>query len=173
MYKKYMFDLDNTLVFTDSLNNESYNHALDCFDLENINTLKRIIRKDIYNTYPNLSSDNINEIIKIKQNYFIKNINKTKLNYKILEILNSYTKNDCILWTSADVNRAKAILNHYQLNNSFGEEIYSNKKEVSKDIEKICSLNSIKTSDILVHEDNLGIINELDNLGVKVVIVKG
>ncbi len=47
----YIFDLDNTLIFTDDLNNLAYQNALMEYQLPIIESSKRITRKDIKNNH--------------------------------------------------------------------------------------------------------------------------
>jgi len=78
--KRYIFDLDNTLVYTDSLNNDSYNYALKKLGLASINDCKRITRDVILSKYPELNSFQKNEIIELKQKYFMNNLKRTSPN---------------------------------------------------------------------------------------------
>ena len=71
--KKYVFDLDNTLVYTNSLNNESYNYALRLLGKSYLTEIKRITRNVVFQKY-NLSVDEKKRLIEYKQNYFLKNI---------------------------------------------------------------------------------------------------
>lgn len=68
--KRYVFDLDNTLIYTDSLNNDSYNYALSLQGLAPINDCKRITRDIVFKKYPNLNNVQKNKIIELKQEYF-------------------------------------------------------------------------------------------------------
>jgi len=64
---RHVFDLDNTLIYTDSLNNDSYNYALKKLGLATINDCKRITRDVILSKYPEINSFQKNEIIELKQ----------------------------------------------------------------------------------------------------------
>ena len=117
--KKYVFDLDNTLIYTDSLNNDSYNYALKYQGLSHINKFKRITREIVFENYPNINKIQMCEIINLKCEYFINNLHITEVNESLVTLLRSQEKNDCILWTSAEERRARAILEYYNMNNLF------------------------------------------------------
>ena len=65
----YVFDLDNTLVFTDALNNEAYNFILKKFGLSEIQNVERITREVVFQKYPEVEKWK-DEIIVLKQKFF-------------------------------------------------------------------------------------------------------
>lgn len=69
--KCYVFDLDNTLVFTDVLNNEAYNFVLKKFGLSEIRYVDRITREIIFQKYPCIEKLK-DEITALKQFFFYK-----------------------------------------------------------------------------------------------------
>lgn len=103
----FLFDMDGTLFFTDELNNESYNYALRKYNLPIIEHKKRITREIVKKTYSELNAQQITKLIQLKQNYFIKNINKVHINESLFYILRKIKRNNCILWTSAEKNALK------------------------------------------------------------------
>lgn len=154
----YIFDLDNTLVYTDKLNNMSYLFAIDKLNLENrIDNNIRITRKDIYKKYKDLSNDMIEKLIEIKQKYFIENLDQTKPNLDLFEILYSNPIDICVLWTAAERQRVEAILDYYNLNNQFCHIFYTNKKDIKTDIDDICKKFNCSIYDLLVFDDNTNI----------------
>jgi len=161
---KLVFDLDNTLVFTDKLNNEAYNQSLIYFGLSALNDYKRITRKVVINTYYHLSSSQINDIIRMKQEYFIKNMHITELNYQLVNILKSYKNESCILWTSAEEIRVQALLEHHNISDEFCSIIYSDKKNVADDVDRICELMSCLPEHLMFFENDLDVINEINVL---------
>ena len=68
MYKQ-IFDLDNTIVFTDELNSEAYNYALVLNGKEPIYDVKRLTREVIFSRFKLTETEKEN-VVKIKQNYF-------------------------------------------------------------------------------------------------------
>lgn len=158
---KYVFDLDNTLIYTDKLNNASYNYALRQIGLLPTHTNKRITREYIATTYPYLSRSQCEEIIVIKQEFFIKNIKDTKENKNLFNILKSKNKENCILWTSADNIRAKELVKHYKIDQCFITTIYSNKTNILSDIDSICEFLRCKKEYLVFYEDNDLVIDQL------------
>ena len=63
---KYIFDLDETLIQSTTLNNDAYNYALEKFGYPRINTSERITREEL-NFIP---EELLRKIIKEKQKYF-------------------------------------------------------------------------------------------------------
>lgn len=153
--KLYVFDLDNTLVYTDLLNNMSYLFAIDKLNLENrIETKARITRDDIYIYYSDLPNNIKTKLIEIKQKYFVEHLDKTALNIKLLELLCKIPVNNCILWTSAEQKRTKAILDYYDLTHRFCEIIYTPKKDVKTDIENICKKFNCNKDNLIIFDDD-------------------
>lgn len=162
MNERYVFDLDNTLVMTDNLNNSAYNYALSCMGFQPIIGVQRITRKEIFNSIPNLTLLQKKQIIELKQNYFIKNINDTVLNLDLYYLLKSFDSNHCILWTSADVNRTTAILEFYDLLKNFKTVFYSDKQDVEYDVMKICNIFSCSLSQLVFFDDNEDVLKNVD-----------
>lgn len=162
MNKRYVFDLDNTLVMTDNLNNTAYNYALSCMGFQPIIGVQRITRKEIFNSIPNLTLSQKKQIVELKQNYFIKNINDTVLNLDLYSLLESFDSNHCILWTSADVNRTTAILEFYRLHKNFKTIFYSDKQDIEYDIMKIRDIFSCSLSQLVFFDDNEDLLKNVD-----------
>jgi beta-phosphoglucomutase-like phosphatase (HAD superfamily) len=152
--KKYVFDLDNTLVYTNSLNNESYNYALRLLGKSYLTEIKRITRNVVFQKY-NLSIDEKKRLIEYKQNYFLRNINKISINNDLINFLRSLNPNDCVLWTSAEEQRVVAILKWLQIENCFLQVFYSKKIDKLSDIKKICTIFSCKINDLKIFDDEV------------------
>lgn len=163
---RYVFDLDNTLIYTDSLNNDSYNYALNLQGLAPIRDCKRITREIVFDKYTDISNGQKNEIIESKQEYFANNLNRTVPNTSLLQVLGAQNVETCMLWTSADETRVLAILEYYSIYNAFRKIIYSNKVEVIKDIKKICELFECNPEYLFFYEDNRRVIEDLQQSGV-------
>nr|WP_241634558.1 HAD hydrolase-like protein [Fusobacterium gastrosuis] len=165
---RYIFDLDNTLFYTDNLNNLSYNYALKRVGLEEINGKYRITREVIKEKYPDLSEKTKNKIIKIKQQYFKENLEKIELNIELLNKLKDLEEEKCILWTSADKERAISILKYYGILGKFKNKLFSKKNNIKKDIDKICQIFKCKKEELYFYEDDINIINKLKILNLKI-----
>jgi phosphoglycolate phosphatase-like HAD superfamily hydrolase len=79
MNDRYVFDLDDTLIMTTELNNTSYNMLLQSYQTPIIAST-RITRDVVFNNYSNLTELQKNEIVKLKQFYFMENIHCTRPN---------------------------------------------------------------------------------------------
>ncbi len=171
MLNIHIFDLDNTLIYTNQLNSDSYNYALTKLGLVPIVSCSRVTRKVVLNHYPFLDKHQQAKLIQLKQAYFIKHINKAELNLHLHGVLHSHSSEFCVLWTSAEKERVLPLLEHYQLQCAFAEIIYSSKDNVRRDVEKICQRFSCTSEQLLFYEDNPVIIEVLRSLGQTVMPV--
>lgn len=169
--KRYVFDLDNTLIYTDSLNNDSYNYALNRQGLAPIKGCKRLTQDIIFHRYRDMNNAQKNEIIESKQEYFVNNLNSTVPNTSLLQVLKAQSVESCMLWTSANKTRVLAILEYYNICNAFRKILYSNKIEVTQDINKICELFECDLEQLVFYEDNRRVIEDLQQLKLRVVPV--
>ncbi len=161
MSKKYIFDLDNTLVFTDKLNTKAYNFALNKVGLACITNVKRITKDTVREKFPQISNISINKIVKIKQKYFRKHIAIATLNENVVKELFVKDARDCFLWSSAEKRRVKFMLKHYCLKKYFYKIIFSDKKDISRDIVRITQLANCCNEDLTFYENDEKIIEEL------------
>lgn len=168
MPSKYIFDLDNTLVMTNLLNNAAYNFALDTLHLSPITIHTRITRKVVFETYQNLSDCQKKEIVRLKQNYFNCNLHLSQPNCKLLKFLKSKQSSHCILWTSADVDRVRNLLEYYNITNNFILLLYSNKFDVGIDVEKICDTFNCSSKKLFFFEDEEDVVDKLRLLELRV-----
>lgn len=170
--KKYIFDLDNTLVYTNKLNNIAYNYALKKYGFKKINSNNRITREIIIKSDNKFQKNELENIIKTKQEYFLKNIKQTKLNKKLFEILVSKKKENCVLWTAAEKIRVISILKFYKLENLFHFILFSNKTNLKKDINILLEKLECELKDLNFYEDELCIINELKTMKLNILNFK-
>jgi len=168
MDDRYVFDLDNTLIMTDGLNNDSYNYALAQFGISPITSFTRITREVVFDIYPNLTEFQKSQIVQLKQSYFMDNIHSTHSNTNLIYLLQSKKVEYCVLWTSADKDRVRNLLTHYRLENNFISIIYSRKRKVSEDLQKICEVFGCTSKQLLFFEDDTNIVKELRLLGQRV-----
>ena len=140
MMYRHIFDLDNTLIYTDRLNNISYNYALNAIGLAVIDSHSRITRDTVDLYYPSLSLLDRKRIIELKQKYFIDNISDTEANISLITFLKTLPADSNVLWTSADQIRVNSLLNFYDMSNCFCNILFSRKDNIAKDINEICKL---------------------------------
>ena len=169
MVDKYIFDLDNTLINTDLLNNKSYNYALAYFNLPTIISNVRITRDLVFSKLPRLSEKQRSDIVTQKQLYFLKHIHITIPNNELINLLKSKNKSDCVLWTSADDQRVKLLLSYYCITDCFYKIIYSKKTSVKEDVFSLCSIFNCSKKSLLFFEDDLYVIAELKELDCRIV----
>ena len=152
MMKYYVFDLDNTLVYTDALNNESYNFALLQQGKLPIEKVQRITREVIFENYL-LNNDEKEILIKKKQEYFIQNIKKLQVNNKMIAFLKQLSPMQCVLWTRAERIRVECILDQLELRQYFAKVFYSPKENIEKDIHEICIYFQCQREELIIYDD--------------------
>ena len=143
----YIVDLDDTLVLTKNLNNDAYNFALEQNGKKRVKTNKRLTRETLGET-------SSKKLIADKQNYFTQKWLKYRVivNKEILSILQNQDKENCYLWTSADINRAEYILNELDLYKYFNKVIYDDKKDLNNSLKRLKDIT--KSNVFLIFEDN-------------------
>lgn len=170
MNERYVFDMDNTLIMTDKLNNISYNYALDQLGMHMIEGNTRITRSTIFANYPELTDLQKDKIIAIKQRYFAENINFTSPNVSLIKLLQSKEAAHCILWTRSDKERVLTLLKYYDLKKHFTNIVYSEKRLLGDDINKICDVFNCNSESLVFFEDDSKIIEELKLFRQKVFV---
>ncbi len=171
MKYRYVFDLDNTLIYTDILNNDSYNYALIKLGLFPIHNCKRITRRVVLEHYPYLDIQQQTELTELKQAYFFGHVSQTDPNVDLFGVLHTYDPQFCALWTSAEKRRVLHILEYYHLQNAFTEICYSSKKNIRRDIEDMCKLFYCTSQQLIFYEDSNVVIEKLRSLGQTVIAV--
>ena len=169
MRRYYVFDVDNTLVFTDALNTEAYNAALMAHGLDPIKTGERITRETVVRQYPDLSAEQLKLIIQEKQAYCKAHAEETEINSTLLEFLKKKTPESCLFWTSADQERIQSLLDYYSISNLARERIVADKKHIPECIAGLQRIFRCSADELLVFEDNPRIIRELRENGISVI----
>ena len=147
---KYIFDLDETLIQSTTLNNDAYNYALEKFGYPRINTSERITREEL-NFIP---EELLRKIIKEKQKYFTSEWLPYRIiiNKELVKKLKEYERENCYLWTKANKDRVKSILSCCKLERLFNKIIFDNKTAFQTSISK---LNVATHSDVfIIYENN-------------------
>ena len=164
--KVFVFDLDNTLVFTNEANNLSYKKAIEIvLDIEFTkfsNREYRIDRTNIMQILPKVTLNEYNEIISLKETLYSDFLFKTELNQPVINLLNEYSHtNATVLVTNCKKGRAHQILNHYDLLDKFDNIFYNYRNENSKcesKVEIVINKLNILAKDIILIEND---INEI------------
>ncbi len=137
----FFFDMDGTLVDTNLANFLSYKKAIisvtkSDHDLT-YNSDKRFNRSSLKNAVPNLSENEYERIIQLKEAYYNDFLHETKLNLEIADILFRYSKtNMTVLVTNCRKDRAIMTLKHFGLDNKFSYTFCREFDEKGKKINK-------------------------------------
>lgn len=172
MENVFVFDLDNTLIMTDALNNDSYNFALVELGLRPITDCVRITKHIAFERYSTLEHDRREELVALKKKYFKNNIYETRPNTTLIELVKGKLPDQCVLWTSAEPDRVKHLLEYYQLSHCFATIVHSSKAKIDEDIVKICRRVNGYPEQLIFFEDNEGIVHSLSALNQRVITVK-
>lgn len=162
-----VFDLDNTLIMTDELNNRAYNHALGLFGLSPLESQKRITREYIRKIFPFLSDFMLMRIVKEKQRFFLANLHIAKLNESVVRLLKNAEKKSCVLWTKAEYGRAVSLLRYHNLFDLFAFVLVSPKEFVREDINTICQKMHCTKEDLFFWDDDAANVSALQACGIK------
>ena len=152
--KKYVFDLDNTLFYTDALNNESYNFALEQLKFPAIIRDKRITRDIVFSHY-SMTEETKKQLTAIKQKYFISNLDKVMPNENLITFLKSLMPEECVLWTRAEHLRVECILDRFNLAGCFIKLFFSTKENKDKDIQEMCDFFGCTEEEIVIFDDEM------------------
>lgn len=169
-----IFDLDGTLVDTDTANLLSYKDAIQQIMQININlshySNQRFTRKILKKVVPRLSDMKYNEIIALKNKLFDKYLNKTKLNDITFEILQKYSGiNTIVLSTNSHKERVIKVLKFHNILDKFNYRFYKDDIESKKEISKFeYAIKKIKIlpSHMIIFENEQLEINIALSLGV-------
>lgn len=166
----HIFDLDNTLVYTDQANHDAYNEALQQEGLKPIALEGRITRETVWFVYPNLTNTQIQRIIASKQMLFP--LEKTFVNAPLLQYAKEQGRDDCLIWSGADYGRIRSLMKYYGLDAYFFDIYSSKKSNIVQEFEELSRRFSIEPQDVIVYEDTNCYIEELRRIGVKTIDVK-
>lgn len=148
----YIVDLDDTLVSSTSLNNDSYNFALEQCNFERLSTSARITREKL-NFIDNAT---LKSIIQLKQNYFSQQWLSCRvvLNKLLIDKLLVNKKGNCYLWTKANKDRAYKIVDYCKLDNYFKDIIFDNKLTFETSMQKLRQITN--SNQFIIYENNKG-----------------
>jgi beta-phosphoglucomutase len=170
------FDLDGTLVDTDFANFLSYKNAIQSViqtdeEIQYIPN-KRFNRATLKKLIPNLSKEELGKIIQQKEKNYKENINRTKLNKCVTDILIKYSKtNKTVLVTNCREDRAILTLEHHKLTDKFSHilfrPIFDNENHINKYTNAIESL-SLTTKTVIVFENEKAEIDDAIVAGISI-----
>lgn len=163
----HIFDLDNTLVYTDRANCDAYNEALRREGLEPITAAGRITRETVRFAYPEMADVQLQRIITGKQALF--SPKKTVLNVPLLEYAKEQGRDRCLIWSSADYGRACSLMVYHNLKAHFFDVYFSPKTDIPRELELLVRRFLLNPGNLVVYEDTEGHIEELRKMGIRVI----
>ncbi|NCD42395.1 MAG: HAD family phosphatase [Bacteroidia bacterium] len=167
-----IFDLDGTLINTDDVNYLAYKEAIQKVKNLDLALLhkndERFTREELYLIIEDLTSQEYENIIEIKNDVYKKYLKKSKVNMFVVKIIEKFSQsNKIVLATNSHRNRAQIILRYHSLTNLFDhifcKEDYKNQKN-NKFKHVLNNLNI---------DPNLAIVFENDNKEIKKAILSG
>lgn len=168
----HILDIDNTLFFTNDLNNKAYIFALSSLGLKALTPCKRITRTVVASWYPSLTNTEINDIIRMKQTYVSENLHLISINVDLHQLLREVGPNMVGLWTAADPIRIKKILDHNNITNytciRFSDK---SQDDICHGIQEFCHVFHCEKDQLCFYEDDKNVISLLQSHNVQVVKV--
>ena len=166
----HIFDLDNTLVYTDAANRDAYNAALREAGLEPVRSSGRITRHVVKKAYPQLSDPQLRQIIARKQALFLPE--KTVVNLPLLQYARRQGRDHCLIWSGADPARAAALIRCHGLDAYFRDTYFSKKADMAAEFRELLRRFSLKKEELTIYEDTDSSIEMLRGMNILVVDVK-
>lgn len=168
----HILDIDNTLFFTNDLNNKAYIFALSSLSLKALTPCKRITRTVVASWYPSLTNTEMNDIIRMKQTYVSENLHLISINVDLHQLLREVGPNMVGLWTAADPIRIKKILDHNNITNytciRFSDK---SQDDICHGIQEFCHVFHCEKDQLCFYEDDKNVISLLQSHNVQVVEV--
>ena len=146
----YIVDLDDTLVSSTALNNDSYNFALESYGFDRLITDERITREKLNF----INNTTLKNIINLKQCYFTQEWlpHRVSLNTILINKLSYNKKENCYLWTKADKDRAFRIINYCKLDKYFKDILFDDKSSFETSISKLKQFTH--SNQFIIYENN-------------------
>ena len=168
----HILDIDNTLFFTNDLNNKAYIFALSLLGLKALAPCKRITRTVVASWYPSLTNTEMTDIVQMKQTYVSENLHLISINVDLHQLLREVGPNMVGLWTAADPIRIKKILDYNNITNytciRFSDK---SQDDICHGIQEFCQVFHCEKDQLCFYEDDKNVISLLQSHNVQVVEV--
>lgn len=165
----YIFDLDNTLIYSDLANNFSYKEAVRNILNEDLNiTAGRITRNDLKTMFPNLTTLQMSNIVHEKEKKYKTYFNMTILNTALVMILKYLSENNkrTILLTYSGKNRAEQLLKYHGIDNLFAEKYYKEDYGKNTKYKFATDVLAINSHNLVLFENETESLNDAVNNGI-------
>ena len=165
----HILDIDNTLFFTNDLNNKAYIFALSLLGLKALAPCKRITRTVVASWYPSLTNAEMTDIVQMKQAYVSENLHLISINEELYQLLQEVNANMVGLWTAADPSRIEKILDYNNITD-YKHIRFSDKSQddICFGIQEFCQIFDCEKGELCFYEDDRNVITYLQLQGVKV-----
>ena len=165
----HILDIDNTLFFTNDLNNKAYIFALSLLGLKALAPCKRITRTVVASWYPSLTNAEMIDIVQMKQTYVSENLHLISINEELYQLLQEVNANMVGLWTAADPSRIEKILDYNNITD-YKHIRFSDKSQddICFGIQEFCQIFNCEKDELCFYEDDKNVITYLQSQGVKV-----
>ena len=165
----YIFDLDNTLIYSDLANNISYSEAVKNVIGANLDVCcPRITRGSIKAMFPELSADELSKVVQEKERQYAQHISKTMLNIALVDALKYLKANNmpAILLTYSTKHRAEQLLTFQGISNLFAAKYYKEDYGKNTKYKFATSALGFKNSEIILFENEQEGMCEAVNDGI-------
>lgn len=117
------FDLDGTLINTDYANFLSYKKAIEQVNKTHLSMIfeptKRITRTEVRTLAPDLSGEEYEKVIGIKEKLYRLHLSATKINKNVVDMLDKFSNKKIILVTKSSQERATLLLRYHNIIDKF------------------------------------------------------
>lgn len=168
--KALLVDLDGTLVSSDYANYLSYKRAIEQVISSNVDfsydTAVRITRDVVRDAFPDLSQDDIDQVVEKKENLYHLYLSETKLNKAIDEILDKYSSKEIVLVTNSRRERAVMLLTYHNVIDKFTHKYYKDDIGSANKFQYVLSLLHMSSDSVILFENSKSEIDQAVSLGI-------